>query len=132
MSIEIFPYIIQHIFLWSLLSVKPLDFPRCLLYIEFIKVKKGMTFMKKATKVILSLTLIVLTLVFANMTASAITFDADMQYQTENKVTLYSKKNYKGKSVEYGIGEYSKLDINSDSISVPQEYVVYAYTKKEF
>ena len=88
--------------------------------------------MKKATKVILSLTLIVLTLVFANMTASAITFDADMQYQTENMVTLYSKKNYKGKSVEYGIGEYSKLDINSNSISVPQEYVVYAYTRKNF
>lgn len=91
-----------------------------------------MTFMKKATKVILSLTLIVLTLVFANMTASAITFDADMQYQTENKVTLYSKKNYKGKSAEYGIGEYAKLDINSDSISIPQEYVVYAYTRKNF
>ena len=88
--------------------------------------------MKKMTKIFLSIMLIILTVVFADVCVSAATFDAEMQYQTENKVTLYSKKNYKGKSVEYGIGEYSKLDINSNSIYVPQEYVVYAYTRKNF
>ena len=88
--------------------------------------------MKKITKIVLAMTLIILTVVLANVTSSALTFDADMQYQTENMVTLYSKKDYKGKTAEYGIGEYAELDINSDSISVPQEYVVYAYTRKNF
>ena len=88
--------------------------------------------MKKLTRIVLSITLIILTVLFASVTASALTFDEEMQYQTENMVTLYSRKDYKGKSVEYGIGEYAELDINSDSISVPQEYVVYAYTRKNF
>ncbi len=88
--------------------------------------------MKKTLKVLLTMILIFITVVFASIVSSAVTFDSEMQYQTENMVTLYSKKDYKGKSVDYGIGEYATLDINSDSISIPQEYVVYAYTKKNF
>ncbi len=88
--------------------------------------------MKKILKTILTMALIILSVILANVSVSALTLDAELQYQTENMVTLYSKKDFKGKSVEYGIGEYSELDINSSSISVPQEYVVYAYTKKDF
>ncbi len=88
--------------------------------------------MKKIARLFLSMALISLTVILMNVSVSALTLDTDLQYQTENMVTLYSKKDYEGKSVEYGIGEYSTLDINSNSIFVPQEYVVYAYTKKDF
>ena len=58
-----------------------------------------MNFMNKLTKIMLSMTLIILTVFLANITSSALTIDPDMQYQTENMVTLYSRKDYKGKSV---------------------------------
>lgn len=88
--------------------------------------------MKKFVKVLLTISLVVFTIVIANFSVSAETFDSEMQYQTENMVTVYSRKEYKGKSKEYGVGEYASLDIDVDSISVPQEYVVYVYTRENF
>lgn len=88
--------------------------------------------MKKSMKIFLTMMLVFVTVIIASVSASAATFDSEMQYQTENKVTIWSKKDYKGKSVEYGIGEYSSLDIRSSSISIPQEYVVYVYTRENF
>lgn len=88
--------------------------------------------MKKLTTIVLTVTLIFTTLVIANIPVNAETLDSGMQYQTENVVTIWSRKDYKGKSVEYGIGEYPSLDIRSSSISIPQEYVVYVYTRENF
>ncbi len=68
------------------------------------------------------------TLIFAG----AISFDSELQYQTESVVTAWSKKEYKGTSYELGIGEYGKIDFKIKSITVPQEYVVYAYSKENF
>ncbi len=67
-----------------------------------------------------------------SLSANAITSDKDMQYQTENRVTVYSKTDFEGESAEYGIGEYPTLEIRSGSIAIPQEYVVYAYTEENF
>ncbi len=88
--------------------------------------------MKKITKILLAMTLVFMTVIIACVSASAETFAPETQYQTENKVTLYSRKDYKGKSAEYGVGEYSSVDISYGSISIPQEYVVYAYTRENF
>ncbi len=88
--------------------------------------------MKKYVKVLLAMIFVFVTVMLANVSVSALTLDTSLQYQTENMVTLYSKKDFEGKSVEYGIGEYPSLDIRSNSISIPQEYVVYAYTKENF
>lgn len=88
--------------------------------------------MRKFMKIFLTMTLVFVTVIIASVSASAETFNSEMQYQTENKVTLYSRRDYKGRTKEYGVGEYKSLDIYSDSISIPQEYVVYAYTRENF
>lgn len=88
--------------------------------------------MRKFMKILLTITLVFVTVIIASVSASAETFNSEMQYQTENKVTLYSRRDYKGRTKEYGVGEYKSLDIYSDSISIPQEYVVYAYTRENF
>ena len=61
-------------------------------------------------KIFLTMMLVFVTVIIASVSAGAATFDSEMQYQTENKVTIWSKKDYKGKSVEYGIGAYSSID----------------------
>lgn len=88
--------------------------------------------MRKFMKILLTMTLVFVTIVIASISVSAETFNSEMQYQTENKVVLYSRKDYKGRTKEYGVGEYKSLDIYSDSIFIPQEYVVYAYTRENF
>ncbi len=88
--------------------------------------------MRKFMRVLLTTMLMFATVVIATISASAETFNPEIQYQTENKVVLYSRKDYKGRAKEYGVGEYKSLDIYSDSISIPQEYVVYAYTRENF
>ncbi len=88
--------------------------------------------MKKIFKFLVTVAMLVTLLAFADFSASALSFDSDLQHQTESKVTLWSKKEYKGTSLELGAGEYSSVDFSSRSISIPQEYVVYAYSKENF
>lgn len=88
--------------------------------------------MKKITRIFLATILIILTVLFANMSATALSFDANLQYQTENMVTLYSEKEYEGETKQLGIGEYATIDFEIKSINVSQEYVVYAYSKENF
>lgn len=87
-------------------------------------------------KIILKITLAAFVLFFAaasaDISASALSFDSDLQYQTESLVTLWSKKNYEGESKQLGIGEYATVDFEIKSITVPQEYAVYAYSEKNF
>lgn len=87
-------------------------------------------------KRIFKLTVIVATLIviaaFADFSANALSFDENLQYQSESRVTLWSKKEYEGKSKQLGIGEYESVDFRIRSITVPQEYVVFAYSEKNF
>ncbi len=88
--------------------------------------------MKKILK-FTSVVFIMLTVILSVfLCANAVSTDPEMQYQTESLVTLWSKKEYEGKSKELGIGEYDSLDFRVCSITVPQEYVVYAYSKENF
>lgn len=88
--------------------------------------------MKRLIKTIIMISIAISMFLLAGITSSALTFDEDMQYQSENAVSVFSKKEYNGKSAEYGIGEYSSVDIKVKSISIPQEYMVYAYSKEDF
>ena len=88
--------------------------------------------MKNILRLFLTLALLAAITVFADLSASAISFNSDLQYQTESSVTLWSKKEYEGKSKQLGIGEYPTVDFKVQSITVPQEYVVYAYSEKSF
>ncbi|MBE6771445.1 MAG: DUF946 domain-containing protein [Ruminococcaceae bacterium] len=88
--------------------------------------------MKKILKLMITVTMLVSVIVFAELSASAVSFDSDLQYQTESKVTVWAKKEYKGASKQLGIGEYLSVDFNIKSITVPQEYVVYVYSEENF
>ncbi len=88
--------------------------------------------MKNVLKFVAAAFLLFLITVSVSVSASALSFDSDLQVQTENMVTLWSKSEYKGKSMQLGIGEYETVDFRIKSITVPQEYVVYAYTEKNF
>ena len=88
--------------------------------------------MKKIFKFAAIFAVLVTVFVFADFSASALSFDSDLQCQTESRVTLWAKKEYKGKSKQFGIGEYESVDFRNASITVPQEYVVYAYSKENF
>lgn len=88
--------------------------------------------MKNILRLFLTLALLAAITVFADLSASAVSFNSDLQYQTESSVTLWSKKEYEGKSKQLGIGEYPTVDFKIQSITVPQEYVVYAYSEKSF
>lgn len=88
--------------------------------------------MKKLLKISLFAVMLFSVIVAANVCANALSFDPDMQYQTENLVTLWSKKEYEGNSEKLGIGEYVAVDFRAKSITVPQEYVVYAYSEENF
>ena len=101
----------------------PIDFKYNFVYIDLVKTKKGEIIMKKFVKVLLTISLVVFTIVIANFSVSAETFDSEMQYQTENMVTVYSRKEYKGKSKEYGVGEYASLDIDVDSIDTIKDCI---------
>ncbi len=88
--------------------------------------------MKKILK-FTSVVFIMLTVILSVfLCANAVSTDSDLQYQTESLVTLWSKKEYDGKSKELGIGEYASVDFKIKSITVPQEYVIYAYSKENF
>ncbi|MBR2455170.1 MAG: Vps62-related protein [Clostridia bacterium] len=88
--------------------------------------------MKKVLKIVLIVSLLFSIIILANVSASALSFDSDLQYQTESIVTLWNKKEYEGDKKELGIGEYATVDFKIKSITVPQEYVVYAYSKENF
>lgn len=88
--------------------------------------------MKNVFKITFAAFILFFVTVLANVSANALSFDSDLQYQTESLVTLWSKKEYKGESKQLGIGEYATVDFKIKSISVPQEYVVYAYSEKNF
>ncbi|MBQ8015482.1 MAG: Vps62-related protein [Clostridia bacterium] len=88
--------------------------------------------MKKALKVMITVVMLVAVAALADFSASALSYDSALQYQTESKVTLWSKKEYKGESKELGIGEYPSVDFRAGSITVPQEYAVYAYSEENF
>ncbi len=88
--------------------------------------------MKKQLKILLTSAFFFVAVILMSLSANALTLDENMQYQTENRVTLYSETEFEGKSAQYGIGEYPSLEIRSNSIAIPQEYVVYAYTKENF
>lgn len=88
--------------------------------------------MKKIFKFALTVAVLVTTVTLFDFSANALSFDADLQYQTENRVILWARKEYKGKSKQFGIGEYESVDFANASITVPQEYVVYAYSEENF
>lgn len=88
--------------------------------------------MKNIFKFMAVFAVTVTVLAFVGLSASALSYDGDLQYQSESRVALWSKKEYKGKSLEFGIGEYPSVDFRARSISVPQEYVVYAYSEENF
>lgn len=88
--------------------------------------------MKKLFKIILTAVLLISVAAMPGVSAAALSFDPDLQYQTESYVTLWSKKGYEGESRQLGIGEYADIDFKVKSITVPQEYAVYAYSEKNF
>ncbi len=88
--------------------------------------------MKNILKITFTAFILFIVAVLAGVSASALSFDSDLQYQTESSVTLWSKKEYKGESKKLGIGEYATVDFKIKSISVPQEYAVYVYSEKNF
>lgn len=88
--------------------------------------------MKRIIKLSAALMLIFVSLIVTDICASAASLDSSLQYQTENRVALWSKKDYEGTSTEFGIGEFPEISFRSKSISIPQEYVVYAYSKENF
>lgn len=88
--------------------------------------------MKRLIRFFVTAALLASVAVLANVSANALSFDSDLQYQTESAVTLWSKNEYEGKSKQLGIGEHASVDFKTKSITVPQEYVVFAYSKKNF
>ncbi len=100
-----------------------------MLYIEDTEGEKTM---KKILKIVLIAALLITVVALAELSASALSFDADLQYQTESRVTVWTRKEYKGESERLGIGEYPAVDFRIKSITVPQEYVVYAYSEENF
>lgn len=88
--------------------------------------------MKKILKLMLVVSALVTVFMMADFSANALSFDSGLQYQTENSVILWSKKEYKGESQQLGTGEYPAVEIKAKSVTVPQEYVVYVYTEENF
>ncbi len=80
----------------------------------------------------ITVSVLITVIIFAELSAYAVSFDSDLQYQTESMVTLWNKKGYEGEGKQLGIGEYPSVDFNVKSITVPQEYVVYAYSEENF
>lgn len=88
--------------------------------------------MKRLVRILLVTAFMISVAVLSAVSANALSFNSDLQYQTESKVTLWSKSEYEGKSKQLGIGEYATVDFRIKSITVPQEYVVLAYSEKNF
>lgn len=88
--------------------------------------------MKNVFKLMITVTVFITVVIFAELSSYAVSFDNSVQYQTESCVTLWSEKEYNGDSKMLGIGEYPSVDFKSASITVPQEYVVYAYSEENF
>ena len=88
--------------------------------------------MKKTFKFILTVTVLIIVAIFTGVCANAVSYDSDLQYQSESSVVIWSKNEYKGSSQQFGIGEYPSFDLKVRSISVPQEYVVYAYSEENY
>ena len=88
--------------------------------------------MKNLFKLVITVTVLITVIIFAELSAYAVSFDSGLQYQTENMVALWDKNDYGGESQIIGIGEYPSVDFKVRSITVPQEYVVYAYSEENF
>lgn len=88
--------------------------------------------MKKVFRFAITVTFMIVIAAFVGLSANALSFDSNLQYQTGSKVTLWAKSEFEGTSLELGIGEYPSVDFRAKSITVPQEYVVYAYSEENF
>lgn len=88
--------------------------------------------MKKIFRFAITVMFMVVIAALAGASANALSFDGNLQYQTESKVTLWAKSEFEGTSLELGIGEYPSVDFRAKSITVPQEYVVCAYSEENF
>ncbi len=62
----------------------------------------------------------------------AYTASSSVQKQSSERVTLWSGREYKGRSRRLTVGEYPSVPIKVRSIDIPSEYVVYAYTGENF
>lgn len=88
--------------------------------------------MRKVLKFVIAVTVLFSAMVFSELSASALSFDSNLQYQSENCITLWAQREYEGKNKQIGIGEYPSVDFKIRSITIPQEYVVYAYSEEDF
>lgn len=88
--------------------------------------------MKKTVKILITTVLLLTAAIFVQISANAVSFDEDLQYQTESRVILWDKQEYSGDGVSLGTGEYPSVNFRIKSITVPQEYVVYGYTEEDF
>ena len=88
--------------------------------------------MRNILKLVFSAAALIIAVLSANIFVSAVSFDADLQYQSKSQVVFWDKKEYCGEGKELGIGEYADVEFKIKSITVPQEYVVYGYSKANF
>lgn len=88
--------------------------------------------MNKMLKLFAAVTVFLCAVTVLCIGANAISYNPDLQQQTDKYVGLYSKKDYEGEAREFGTGEYADVDFGSKSILIPQEYTVIAYSEKNF
>ena len=88
--------------------------------------------MKNVFRFLIIIAVMFTVVILSELCAYAVSFDSGLQYQTENMVVLWDKNDYGGESQIIGIGECSSVDFKVRSITVPQEYVVYAYSEENF
>lgn len=88
--------------------------------------------MKPLFYIVASVAVICNLFLLSSIYAHALIFDEECQYQTESMVQIWEKKKYGGDCLSLGIGEYETLEQKVKSITVPQEYVVFAYSKENF
>lgn len=88
--------------------------------------------MNKLLKILSALTVFMCAVAVFVVGASALSFSQELQVQSDKVVTLCSEKDFEGETKDFGIGEYPEVDFNSKSISIPEEYTVYAYSKENF
>lgn len=90
------------------------------------------TFMKKTGKILsLFLALTLLCCVLSPL-SSAYTAFMTPELKTDKAVSLWSRKDYKGQHKDFTAGEYPDVSFPAKSIDIPAEYVVTAYSGKNF
>ena len=88
--------------------------------------------MNKVLKLFSTATVFLCALTALCISTSAVSYDSDLQWQTDKYVQLFSEKDYEGETKDFGIGEYADVAFCSKSISIPPEYTVIAYSKENF